>query len=224
MTIPEGTEEHARWLQRRVGKATASRIRDVVATIKSGGYGAGRARYRAELVAERQTGTPFETYQNAAMRWGTATQVQAEAAYSFYTNSEIMLVPDDGFIDHPQLAMCGASPDGFIGRFGMVEFKCPETHTHIATLRGASIDIEYLDQMQWGMACTGRKWCDWCSYDPRMREDRKLFIRRVLRDDKRIAELTSELALFLTEVAGEVEALEKLTPEYLLYGDRSIAA
>ena len=39
-----------------------------------------------------------------------------------------------GFVDHPTIAMAGASPDGLVGDVGLVEVKCPNTATHIDTL------------------------------------------------------------------------------------------
>jgi hypothetical protein len=223
----EGTEQHQRWLQARVGKCTASRIRDVVATLKSGGYGASRAKYRAELVAERLTGAPYPQYVNASMKWGNDTEPQARAAYALFTGLDVLPpeeVNEDAFVPHPRLWLAGASPDGFVKHGGLVEFKCPDTSTHIATLRGAAIDAEYLDQMQFQMACTELKWCDWCSFDPRLSVGKQLFVRRIMRDDKRIAELEREAELFLAEVEAEVAAIEKMDKRYLIYDRQEQAA
>jgi hypothetical protein len=216
----EGTEEYKTWLQQRVGKCTASRIRDVVATIKSGGYGASRERYRGELIVERQTGQPYPAYVNQQMRWGNDTQPHAEAAYVLFTGNEVKPAEEcypHAFVPHPHIEMAGASPDGFTQDGGLVEFKCPDTHTHINTLRTGTVPVEYYDQMQFQMSCADRRWCDWVSFDPRMPADRQLFVRRIIRDDARIAELEREASLFLREVAAECAALTKLTPNYLLY-------
>lgn len=193
------------WHLARCGKVTASRMGDLTARTKTG-FGAGRTNYLAELVAERLTGVPADSYQNAAMKWGTETEPMARAAYQFMTDTEVSLV---GFIDHPTIAMSGASPDGFAGE-GLVEFKCPNTATHIATLLGGSVPKQYLLQMQWQMACTGKPWCDFVSFDPRMPQNLRLFVRRLERDNDVILALESQVIEFLDEVVVTVEKLQAL--------------
>ena len=199
--IPQGTEE---WAKARLGKVTASRVADVIARNKSG-YGASRANYMGELVAERLTGEQFATYTNTAMQWGVDTEPQARVAYEFMFSK----VEPAGFVEHPNIAMTGASPDGFVGEDGLVEIKCPKTATHIETLLGGKVPDKYLVQMQWQMACTGRGYCDFVSFDPRMPESMALFIQRVHRDDKRIEELSGEVIAFLVEVNERVERLNE---------------
>lgn len=198
--IVQGSPE---WHKLRLGKATASRIADAIAKTKTG-WGASRTNYMAELIAERLTGVVVEGYTNAAMQWGIDTEAEARAAYEFRTDCEVM---EAGFIGHPSIAMSGASPDGLVGTDGLVEFKCPNTATHIDTLLGKFVDGKYLTQMQWQMACTGRQWCDWVSYDPRLPEEMRLFVERVERDDKEIAILEDEVSLFLAEIDRKVAEL-----------------
>lgn len=200
MNIIQGTPE---WFAVRVGKVTASRVADVVAKTKTG-WGASRANYMAELIAERLTGEVAPSFTNAAMQWGTEMEPLARDAYEFRTDATVETV---GFVAHPSILMSGASPDGLVGSDGLVEIKCPNTATHIDTLMGDSIASKYETQMQWQMACTGRKWCDFVSFDPRMPESMRLFIRRVNRDDKRISELESLVCDFLDEVTAKVQQL-----------------
>lgn len=195
------------WLKARVGKATASKIADIVAKTKSG-PAASRANYAAQLVAERLTGKPAESYTNAAMAWGTEQEPFARDAYALKVGCFIEQV---GFIDHPTVEMSGASPDGLVFDDGLVEIKCPNTATHIDTLMGAEIDRKYVLQMQWQMACTGRKWCDFVSFDQRLPEAMQLHVRRVDRDDALIASLNVDVAAFLAEVA---ETVAELTARY----------
>lgn len=195
----------AEWHALRLGKVTASRVSDVLAEIKSG-EAASRANYRAELIAERLTGVAAESFANAAMQWGTEQEPFARAAYEVHANE---LVDQIGFIDHPRIDMSGASPDGLVGKDGLVEFKCPTTSNHVATLISGAVPSKYVPQMAWQMACTGRKWCDFCSYDPRLPEDLRLFVKRVDRDDKYIAELEAEVEKFLEEVTGTINLLRK---------------
>ena len=202
--IEQGTQE---WFAARMGKVTASRVADVVAKTKTG-YGASRANYAGQLIAERLTGVVVEGFTNEAMRWGTENEPEARTAYQFATDCDVEQV---GFIPHPTITESGASPDGLIGDLGMLEIKCPNTSTHIETLRGRKVPEKYVTQIQWQLACTGRKWCDFVSYDPRMPEEMRLFVSRVQRDDKRIEELEGEVIGFLAEID---EAIKDLTRKY----------
>ncbi|TXH53908.1 MAG: exonuclease [Desulfurellales bacterium] len=197
------------WFAQRLGKVTASRIGDVMAKTKTG-YGAGRTNYHAQLVAERLTGTAADSYSNAAMQWGTDTEPQARDMYSFETGQEVQKT---GFHDHPVIAMSGASPDGLAGANGLVEIKCPNTATHIATLRGGGIDRKYILQMHWQMACTGREWCDFVSFDPRLPLEMQLFVERVEMDRALLSEIEAEVTAFLSEVD---EAVADLRARYSL--------
>lgn len=193
----------AEWKALRLGKVTASRVADLIAKTKSG-WGASRANYMADLIAERLTGEPTASFTNAAMQWGTEKEPDARAAYEFRTDSEIALV---SFVAHPQIADSGASPDALIGADGMVEFKCPNTATHIETLLNKSVPGKYVTQIQWQMACTGRMWCDFVSFDPRMPEIMRLFIKRVPRDNAMIASLEKDVREFLAEMDTKLAAL-----------------
>lgn len=190
------------WFAARMGKVTASRIGDLMARTKTG-YGASRANYAAQLMQER-FGCQVESYSNAAMQWGTETEPRARAAYEFLTG---LSVEETGFVDHPHIAMSGASPDGLVGDTGLIEIKCPQTTTHFAALEGASIDRKYLLQMQWQMACTGRQWCDFASYDPRVPMEMQLHVQRVHRDEELIAEIEGEVTAFLAEIDRRVANL-----------------
>jgi hypothetical protein len=140
---------------------------------------------------------------------GIETEPDARAAYEFKTDEAVQLV---GFVPHQKIAMSGASPDGLIGDAGLIEIKCPNTATHIDTLLGDEIDKKYLTQIQWQLACTDREWCDFISYDPRMPETMRLFVRRIVRDDGRIGELEKIVSVFLSELDNKVAALTKLYP------------
>lgn len=202
--IEQGTEQ---WRAMRLGKATASRIADIIAKGRSGAESKSRLNYRAELVVERLTQTPTEGFTSGAMQWGTEQEPNARIIYETEYG---MSVSQAAFIDHPSIEMTGASPDGLVGDDGLVEIKCPNTATHIATLRGGKIDARYLTQMQWQMACTGRAWCDFVSYDPRMPEALQMHVQRVQRDQSTIIKLETEVSAFLREVEEEVAALQAM--------------
>lgn len=198
--IIQGSPE---WFAIRCGKVTASRVADVVARTKTG-WGASRANYMAELVAERLTGAVAEGYTSPAMQWGTDTEAEARRAYEFYRDVDVVAA---GFILHPRIGQSGASPDGLVSDDGLVEIKCPNTATHIDTLLSATVPSKYATQMQWQMACTGRRWCDFVSFDPRMPEAMRLFVRRVQWDSEAIADLEKLVTAFLEELDAKVAAL-----------------
>lgn len=202
--IIQGSPE---WRALRCGRVTASRVADVVAKLKSGGYGASRATYMGQLVAERLTGEVSETFTTAAMEFGTQTEPDARAAYEFRHDVEVEQI---GFVEHPSIPMTGASPDGLLSADGLIEIKCPNTSTHIETLLGRVVPSKYEAQIQWQLACTGRKYCDFVSFDPRMPESMSLFVARVERDDARIAELEAEVRKFLAELDRKVADLTAL--------------
>lgn len=194
------------WFELRLGKVTASRIGDLMAKTRSG-YSASRANYMTELAIQRLTGTVEQGFTSPAMLWGTEQESNARNAYSFFTDNEVNEI---AFINHPTIEQAGASPDGLVGDDGLVEIKCPNSATHLDTLLTGKINNKYILQMQWQMACSGRKWCDFVSFDPRFPEDLKIFIKRVERDDKLIAEITAEVKKFLAELDGTMTQLEQL--------------
>lgn len=198
--IVQGSEE---WHRQRMGKVTASRVADVIARTAKG-YGASRANYAAELIAERLTQSTAPGFTNAAMQWGTDQEPHARASYSFLHDLD---VEEIAFVDHPEIAMSGASPDGLVGLDGLVEFKCPNTATHLDTLLSETVPGKYITQMQWQMACTGRAWCDFASFDPRLPPSMQLFVKRVDRDASLILDLETEVSAFLAEIDAKVAAL-----------------
>lgn len=195
------------WYAIRLGRATASRIADVVAKGKAGAPSASRANYMAQLVAERLTGVSQDSFQSDAMERGNDVEPDARRAYAFRKGLE---VAETGFAQHPTIAMSGGSPDGLVGDDGLVQFKCPNTATHIDTLRRGIISGRYQTQMQWELACTGRAWCDYVSFDPRLPESMTLAVLRVPRAPERIAELEEAVTGFLAEVDATIADLRHL--------------
>jgi putative phage-type endonuclease len=198
--IIQGTAE---WFAARAGKVTASRVADVIAKTKTG-YSTSRANYAAELLCERLTGVCEPGFTNTAMQWGKDQEPFARDCYAERHGLDVYEV---GFIDHPEIAMSGASPDGYVGDDGLVEIKCPITATHLDTLLSGHAPMKYMPQIQWQLACTGRAWCDFVSYDPRLPHEMQLFVARVPRDVSMILELESEVSTFLRELDAKVETL-----------------
>jgi len=191
------------WASARLGHVTASRIADVLARTKSG-WGASRANYAAELVVERLTGSAGERYTNAAMQWGLDTEAQARAAYEFRFD---VATGEAGFIKHPKIKWAGASPDGFVGDVGLVEFKCPTSGTHIDTLLNGTVPEKYVLQMMWQMTVADRAFCDFVSFDPRLPEEMRLFVKRYHRDEAECGRLEREVETFLAEIEDTITRL-----------------
>lgn len=200
--VEQGTPE---WFAARLGNVTASRVADVIAKTKSG-YSASRENYMAQLICERMTNTVAESYSNAAMAWGTETEPLARAAYESYAD---VLVDEVGYVQHPRIERAGASPDGLVGLFGLLEIKCPNTATHIDTLITEQVPTKYITQMQWQMVCTGRAWCDFVSFDPRLPSGLQMFVKRVEFDAEYAATLEIEVVKFLAELDTKISKLNE---------------
>ena len=194
------------WFSARLGKVTASRVADVIAKTKSG-YSASRDNYMAQLICERLTGQQGESFTNAAMTWGTETEPLARSAFEAYAD---VMVEEVGFVPHPRIRDSGASPDGLVGLFGMLEIKCPNTATHIDTLLSQTVPGKYITQMQWQMRCCERQWCEFVSFDPRLPQDLQLFVKRVEFDPEYVAMLEKEVIQFLAELDDKVNKLTNL--------------
>ena len=190
--MEQRTEE---WFAARLGKVTASRVADVLAKIKSG-ESASRKNYKMELVVQRLTNKQGESFTNAAMEHGVTTEPFARMAYEAHTGT---FVKEEGFVDHPTIEGFGCSPDGIVGE-GLIEIKCGNTATHVDWLLDGKAPSRHIPQMMAQMACTGAKFCDFVSFDPRVPDDLQLFVIRVERDDEYIAEMEKEVKLFLQEV------------------------
>jgi putative phage-type endonuclease len=201
--MDQGSEE---WFTIRIGKVTASRVADVIAKTKTG-YSASRDNYMAQLVCERLTGQKGESFTNAAIQHGIDTEAYARAAYEALRD---VLVDEVGFVPHPSIIMAGASPDGLVGDDGLLEIKCPNTATHIETLLSQSVPGKYNTQMQFQMACTGRQWCDFVSFDNRLPEELQLFVKRVPRDNEFIKQMEDEVVKFLNELDIKIAQLMDL--------------
>lgn len=208
--IVQGSEA---WKQLRCGLVTASRVADIVAKTKSG-VSAMRANYMAQLICERLTGVVADSYTSPAMANGTETEPEARSAYEFYEGVSVEEIP---FVVHPTINNAGASPDGLVSSGGLVEIKCPQPAAHLETLLGQSVPGKYITQIMWQLACTGRPWADYVSYNPTFPENMRLFVKRVPRDPARIKELEGEVAAFLLEMAVKLSELNSL------YGERAAA-
>ena len=192
------------WFQARLGKVTASRVADVLAKIKSG-ESASRRNYKIQLVSERLTGERQETYINQAMQDGIDREIFARDRYV----QQFGEVEEIGFVKHPTLE-AGASPDGMVGEDGILEIKCPMGSTHTETLMTQDVPSRYIPQIQFQLLVTGRKWCDFVSYNPMFPEHLQVFVKRVEADPVYQKELESEVKQFLSEVDNVINKLKEI--------------
>jgi putative phage-type endonuclease len=201
-------QNSAKWISARTGRITASRICDLMATLKRGGEAASRRDYRAQLIAERLTGRAEDCYVSKEMRSGSEQEPFARTAYEIRTGN---MVDQMGFVFHPRLDFSGASPDGLIGKDGGLELKCPKTTTHLAYMAAGTVPKEYEYQLLWNMACTEREWWDFASFDPRLPEKLRLFIVRMSRDEARIGEIEREVVTLNQQINTICEQLGVMT-------------
>jgi len=192
------------WFQARLGLVTASRVVDVLAKIKSG-ESASRRNYKIQLVSERLTGERQETYINQAMQDGIDREQFARDRYV----QQFGEVEEVGFVKHPTLE-AGASPDGMVGDDGIIEIKCPMGSTHTETLMTQDIPSKYVPQVQFQLLVTGRKWCDFVSYNPMFPEHLQVFVKRIEADPVYQKELESEVRKFLEEVDDVINKLKEI--------------
>jgi putative phage-type endonuclease len=197
----QGSQE---WFKSRYGNASASRISDVIAKTKSG-YSASRDNYLTQLVLER-FGVFDEGFSSQAIEWGHEQEPFARMMYEAQTGN---VVEEVGYILHPVIAKSGASPDGLVDNDGLLEIKCPNTKTHFEYLLAGKPPSKYIPQMAWQMACTGREWCDFVSYDPRAPEGLQYFEVRYNRDNEYIEMLEAEVTKFLNEVEAKYQELNE---------------
>jgi putative phage-type endonuclease len=203
--VAQGNEA---WKMMRLGKITASRIADIMATGRGGKPSATRENYLTDLALERLTGslTP-EGYTSAAMEHGKELEAIARAEYELRTGAD---VDEVDFIDHPDLPNAGASPDGLVDPDGLVEFKCPLPKTHLATLRSREIDRPYMLQMHWQMACARRRWCDFVSYCPQFPDSLAMVVIRVEWNDELGRAITDAVIAANDEIENLVRELRTM--------------
>jgi len=193
----------AEFFSARLGKLTASRMAAAMDFTAKGLDTAKRAKLKKDLVAERMTDIVMSNFVSDAMRWGLETEADAKAAYTRATGNQ---VADCGVFDHYDIEWCAATPDGLVNDDGLLETKCPETATHIGWMMAGVVPEEHKPQMLLQLACTGRQWVDFCSYDPRIKNPaQQLFVRRFYPKPEEIEMVEDAARLFLDEVEALFE-------------------
>ena len=194
------------WFNARTGSLTASRMKNAMKYLKGGADSADRKNLKIEILCERLTGDIVDKFVNQAMQWGIEKEPEAKEQYEQKTGR---LIKDVGFIPHPKIEFCGASPDGLVDE-GLIEIKCPTTATHLNWILSGVVPDDHKPQMCLQALCTGRPWVDFVSYDPRMPEANRLFVRRYTPTAEEIAEVEAEAVKFLQEVEAMFDELSKV--------------
>lgn len=207
-TIIDAEQRSPEWFAARLGRLTASRAADMLATIKSGAPSTSRRNLLMQLVLERLTGKAQEpTYQSAAMLQGIEREADAGALYEALTGRVLYAT---GFLSHTGL-MAGCSLDGHVGDFeGIVEVKSPIPATHLDYVKTGVIPDEYAKQIRHQLWMTGAQWCDWMSYNPDFPERLRVRLVRVERDERAMQDYDAKVRAFLEDVDRECEAIRTL--------------
>ena len=201
----QGTPE---WHRARAGKITASRFGDLSKNKPGTDWGCTAMSYAYELISERlqlenPEWRPSPELDSAPIRWGNEWEPHARARYQWVKSANIAYY---GFVTHSKHPMVGASPDGiWIGEPGLIEIKCPYTgKEHVRTMSTNLIPKQYVAQVQGNLWVTGRQWCDFVSFDPRMPDDHCLYVVRVARDEPYIETLSAKVREF-AELVSQLE-------------------
>lgn len=197
--IQQGSDE---WLELRLGKITASKLSDVMSKGRGSAPSKTRASYMLQLAAEKLTGQPEDSFSNKYMEWGNECEPQARSMYEFDSGNDVEEV---AFVEHDE--WFGVSPDGLVGDNGLLEIKCPKTTTQIERYLAGVFPSAYKAQVQGQLLATGREWCDFVSFDPRISGEASYFCIRVERDEDYLKELSASISAFKDEL---IEMLGKL--------------
>ena len=169
---------------------------------KRGDYYSARADLLTEKLIERLTGQAAQHFVTDAMKWGTMYEDNARILYETYSGN---IVTECAYFTHPTIAHSGATPDGLVGDDGDIEIKCPTTAVHLETILSGVIPERIAYQMAWEVECSGRKWVDFISYDPRLPGNLAYFCKRYTPEPDFLEMLRDEARKFLAEL-DELEA------------------
>lgn len=179
------------WLRVRLGIPTASRFATVMAKGRDGKSDSKTRRdYLLDLVGERITGDPAETFSNRHTERGHEVEPEARAMYEFITDNELKQV---GFIRNGDK---GASPDSLISNDGMFEGKSRLPRLQAELLLADRVPPEHMPQLQGQLWVAERDWVDFMSYCKKMRP----FIKRVYRDEELIKRIAEAVRIFNDEL------------------------
>lgn len=191
------------WHQQRLGRLTSSRFGDMMQKGRGQDkrFGVSAMKYIYEKIAEMITMQPH-VFSSQATDWGSQMEANAIEKYEQITGNKVHYT---GFLEFGEYA--GGTPDGLVGEDGIIEVKCPfNPANHVELLlEGMVVNTDHNFQIQGNLMVTGRKWCDYISYDPRVAEEAlQIKIIRVERDEEIIEAIQERIA----EVAEKIKELK----------------
>jgi hypothetical protein len=168
----QGSEE---WDEIRRGRLTASKMKELITpTLKIASNDKVRA-LNYEIAAQRITHHVEDNYQSWDMERG---HIEEDIARDLYSDNHEK-VTECGFIINRELGFdIGFSPDGLVGNEGLIEIKSIIQKHQVKTIVDNIVPKAYMMQIQTGLFCTRRKWCDFISFSNGM----PLFVKRVYPD------------------------------------------
>lgn len=184
-----------------------------------------RQSYRDRIVSQilcGYHGQDSDEWKGKDVEWGMEFEATAVAQYEVANACTTRRV---GFVTSELIPRFGCSPDRLVGTDGLAQIKCPKTTTHLNYRLAGVVPEEYEPQLVAEMACTGRQWADFVSFDPRLTDpDLRLLVIRLPRNEKRIAEVEAAVMEFLAEVdqtiaklTGKMPTLEELLRDSLTW-------
>ncbi len=184
------------WYEARQGLPTASRFADLMTKGRGGGPSKVRQTYLMEVASEILTGEPMSNFSTKHTRRGHELEPEARDTYEYITGETADQV---GFIKKGDYAGC--SPDSLVGADGILEIKTKLPSLMVESLLSDEFPKEHFWQCMGIMHITGRKWVDLAIYWPGF----PLVIKRLHRDEDKIAELSKALAEFHKDLAAVLE-------------------
>ena len=199
--IDQGSEQ---WHLDRLGKVTGSMVSNVLSKGRGSAPSKMAETYMFELIAATLTGEPKPFFENDAMRWGTETEPQARAMYELNNDVEVREIAYFKEGEH----LLG-SPDGLVGEEGLLEIKCPNTTTQLKRAINDDYSKDYNAQIQFLLWISGRQWCDFVSFDPRLDCNAGYLQQRVERDEEFIKDMQTKVYAFIETMEATIETLTK---------------
>lgn len=205
-------EELDEWQVSRLGKATGSNFGKFVKTDRKGGFVLSTSKTATDLIYkiawERllkegniSNGLGRLNVSSQSMNHGNDYEGEAILKYIKATGNEVRYAQE--FIELDD--WIGGTPDGFIGKDGLIEVKCPwNGGNHLQSMLEKKIyNPDYIYQIQGYLWITDRKWCDFVTYDPDLIESLQLNIIRVERDE----EIIEGIRLVMDEVKDKIQSI-----------------
>jgi hypothetical protein len=190
MNIIDCEQGSPQWFEARRGLPTASEFATVMAKGRGGGESLTRTKYLYTLAGEILTGEVQQGYTNEHMERGKAMEAEAREMYAlmqFETPKPV------GFLRNE---IAGASPDSLIGDRGLLEIKTALPHIQLQRLDANRLPPEHVAQVQGQLWISGRDFCDFVSYWPKL----PLLCVRVERDEQKIADIKDAVIEFAREL------------------------